>query len=88
RPSTADISTPHNLSVESHPHQSSQSYQQRPSIDASVQSSTLETRSSLLYQPHEVEGLENVRACCGGKHDVGSLCRPARHHHASASAGR
>ncbi|KAM0749543.1 hypothetical protein T439DRAFT_357881 [Meredithblackwellia eburnea MCA 4105] len=27
------------------------------------------------------EGLENVRACCSGKHDVGSLARRHHHHH-------
>lgn len=27
------------------------------------------------------EGLENVRACCDGKHDVGSLSRSGHHHH-------
>ncbi|TKA54268.1 hypothetical protein B0A53_03359 [Rhodotorula sp. CCFEE 5036] len=29
----------------------------------------------------EFEGLENVRACCNGKHDVGSLSRRNRHSH-------
>lgn len=27
------------------------------------------------------EGLENVRACCGGAHDVGSLTRNHHHYH-------
>ncbi|GAA5937266.1 hypothetical protein JCM1841_007026 [Sporobolomyces salmonicolor] len=33
----------------------------------------------------EFEGLENVRACCNGKHDVGSLSRRHHHHHHSHS---
>lgn len=34
-------------------------------------------------QDEGFEGVENVRVCCGGKHDVGSLSR--RHHHSSTN---
>ncbi|BGP16016.1 hypothetical protein JCM10213_005433 [Rhodosporidiobolus nylandii] len=36
----------------------------------------------------EFEGLENVRACCDGKHDVGSLSRRHHHHRHSSSHHR
>lgn len=33
----------------------------------------------LMADDEHWEGLENVRACCGGKHDVGSLGRKHGH---------
>lgn len=75
RPSTADMANPHSMSAET---------QARPSMDASMHSSH-EYPASLLSAA-DLEGLENVRACCGGKHDVGSLCRPR--HDRRSSDGR
>jgi len=38
-------------------------------------------RQIIRQQEEETDGLENVRACCDGKHDVGSLSRSGRHRH-------
>uniref|UniRef100_V5GFW7 PH domain-containing protein n=2 Tax=Kalmanozyma brasiliensis (strain GHG001) TaxID=1365824 RepID=V5GFW7_KALBG len=47
--------------------------------------SRLKTAEQMLEEdePEDWDGLTNVRACCDGKHDVGSL---AHHHHQAASA--
>ncbi|KDQ07330.1 hypothetical protein BOTBODRAFT_610523 [Botryobasidium botryosum FD-172 SS1] len=34
-----------------------------------------------LHEDDAYEGLENVRACCDGEHDLGSLTRKPGHHH-------
>ncbi|CAK4033808.1 Anucleate primary sterigmata A [Lecanosticta acicola] len=38
-----------------------------------------ELRTVIEQQEREADRLENVRACCDGKHDVGSLSRAGRH---------
>jgi len=41
-----------------------------------------ELRKELLKQEREADKLENVRACCDGKHDVSTLsARGSKHHH-------
>ncbi|KAI5304603.1 hypothetical protein KEM56_006274, partial [Ascosphaera pollenicola] len=77
RPSTADMANPHSMSADT---------QARPSLETSMLSSH-EYPASLLSAA-DLEGLENVRACCGGKHDVGSLCRPHPRHDRGHSDGR
>ncbi|KAI4757496.1 hypothetical protein E4T52_10545 [Aureobasidium sp. EXF-3400] len=49
--------------------------------DASVvEDSTEDLGNMLSAHEHNHNGLENVRACCDGKHDVGSLSRSAGRH--------
>ncbi|KAI5236044.1 hypothetical protein E4T43_08871 [Aureobasidium subglaciale] len=49
--------------------------------DASVvEDSTEDLGNVLTGHHHDHDGLENVRACCDGKHDVGSLSRSAGRH--------
>ncbi|KAI5196159.1 hypothetical protein AUEXF2481DRAFT_299282 [Aureobasidium subglaciale EXF-2481] len=49
--------------------------------DASVvEDSTEDLGNVLTGHDHDHDGLENVRACCDGKHDVGSLSRSAGRH--------
>ncbi|THX27821.1 hypothetical protein D6D10_09352 [Aureobasidium pullulans] len=49
--------------------------------DASVvEDSTEDLGAVLTGHMHNHDGLENVRACCDGKHDVGSLSRSAGRH--------
>jgi len=44
-------------------------------------------RQDLLKQERESDKLENVRACCDGKHDVSTLAAGGKHsHHHSAGA--
>jgi len=54
--------------------------------DASVVNDSAEDlRAVIERQERDADRLENVRACCDGKHDVGSLSRDSRHggrHHA------
>lgn len=47
-------------------------------------------RIMIEKQDREADRLENVRACCDGKHDVGSLNRNSRHasHHSHAHSHR
>ncbi|EKG21620.1 hypothetical protein MPH_01054 [Macrophomina phaseolina MS6] len=51
--------------------------------DASlVPDSAEDLRQVIEAQEREADRLENVRACCDGKHDVGSLSKkPHKHHH-------
>ncbi|KAK7516655.1 hypothetical protein IWZ03DRAFT_415181 [Phyllosticta citriasiana] len=52
--------------------------------DASViQDSAEDLRQVIEAQEREADRLENVRACCDGKHDVGSLSKKPHHHHHS-----
>lgn len=50
----------------------------------------LKTAEQMLEEdePEDWDGLTNVRACCDGKHDVGSLAHSHHHHGGSASASR
>ncbi|KAE8266950.1 hypothetical protein A4X09_0g5394 [Tilletia walkeri] len=42
----------------------------------------LKTAEEMLEEDNEgFDGLDNVRACCDGKHDVGSLAHKHHHHH-------
>ncbi|KAK5000980.1 hypothetical protein LTR66_000259 [Elasticomyces elasticus] len=57
-----------------------------PIYDASVVGESAEDlRAVIERQEREADRLENVRACCDGKHDVGSLSRNGRH---SSMGGR
>ncbi|KAI9811797.1 MAG: hypothetical protein M1832_000691 [Thelocarpon impressellum] len=48
--------------------------------DASeVHDSAEDLREAVARQDREADRLENVRACCDGKHDVGSLAKRGRH---------
>ncbi|SMR48616.1 unnamed protein product [Zymoseptoria tritici ST99CH_1E4] len=48
--------------------------------DASVAADSAEDlRAVIERQEREADRLENVRACCDGKHDVGSLSRSGKH---------
>ncbi|KAH0537430.1 hypothetical protein FGG08_005783 [Glutinoglossum americanum] len=48
--------------------------------DASeVHNSAEDLREMIELQDREADKLENVRACCDGKHDVGSLAKTGRH---------
>ncbi|KAK8214397.1 anucleate primary sterigmata protein A [Phyllosticta capitalensis] len=50
--------------------------------DASViQDSAEDLRQVIEAQERDADRLENVRACCDGKHDVGSLSKKPHHHH-------
>ncbi|KAK0654089.1 Anucleate primary sterigmata protein A [Lasiodiplodia hormozganensis] len=50
--------------------------------DASLANDSAEDlRRTLEAQEAEADRLENVRACCDGKHDVGSLSKKPHHHH-------
>lgn len=44
-----------------------------------VRKSEIPSDFDLMADDEHWEGLENVRACCGGKHDVGSLGRKRGH---------
>ncbi|KAI5287784.1 hypothetical protein KEM54_005736, partial [Ascosphaera aggregata] len=77
RPSTAEIANPHSMSADS---------QIRQSTETSMHSGN-EYPVSFLSAA-DLEGLENVRACCGGKHDVGSLCRTHARHDPKGNDGR
>ncbi|KAF2808930.1 uncharacterized protein BDZ99DRAFT_477427 [Mytilinidion resinicola] len=44
-------------------------------------------RQVIQQQEEESDRLENVRACCDGKHDVGSLSRSGRHRHSHHANG-
>ncbi|KAI5292280.1 hypothetical protein KEM52_006477, partial [Ascosphaera acerosa] len=80
-PSTAEMVNPHSLSADTQAMSvaaSTTASTVRASVDASMVSSADYPVS--LLSAAELEGLENVRACCGGKHDVGQLCRHHRHH--------
>jgi hypothetical protein len=48
----------------------------------------LKTAEEMLEEdePEGWDGLTNVRACCDGKHDVGSLAHDHSHHHGGASS--
>ncbi|KAK8172272.1 hypothetical protein BKA80DRAFT_306852 [Phyllosticta citrichinensis] len=53
--------------------------------DASViQDSAEDLRQVIEAQERDADRLENVRACCDGKHDVGSLSKKPHHHHHSS----
>lgn len=58
-----------------------------PSTSASdVDDTRLKTAEEMLEENEQLkqegyEGLDNVRACCGGRHDVGSLAHKGQHHH-------
>ncbi|EMC98750.1 hypothetical protein BAUCODRAFT_65546 [Baudoinia panamericana UAMH 10762] len=56
--------------------------------DASViEGSAEDLRNVIERQEREADRLENVRACCDGKHDVGSLSRSGRHSSMSSRVG-
>ncbi|KAK9387576.1 meiotic cell cortex C-terminal pleckstrin homology-domain-containing protein [Lipomyces mesembrius] len=50
-------------------------YEAQEAID-----STDELQAQMEREVHEMGGLENVRVCCDGKHDVSTLHRASHHH--------
>ncbi|MBW0491733.1 hypothetical protein O181_031448 [Austropuccinia psidii MF-1] len=48
-------------------------------VDETDMSISYDSRGEETQDEGGFEALENVRACCGGKHDVGSLCRRQAH---------
>ncbi|OJD35064.1 anucleate primary sterigmata protein a [Diplodia corticola] len=66
-------------------HRSKSNGQEASIYDASlVADSAEDLRQVIEAQEREADRLENVRACCDGKHDVGSLSKkPHSHHHHS-----
>ncbi|KAF2497476.1 hypothetical protein BU16DRAFT_559221 [Lophium mytilinum] len=63
------------------------SVQDTPPYQTEPHDSADDLRQIIQQQEEESDRLENVRACCDGKHDVGSLSRSGRHRHSHHGNG-
>ncbi|KAN0065213.1 hypothetical protein ACQY0O_001710 [Thecaphora frezii] len=67
-----------------------ESYDQLSDLNEPVNDPRLQTAEEMLEEDEEegFEGLDNVRACCDGKHDVGSLAHEHGHGHGGSKRSK
>ncbi|SPO42112.1 related to NUM1 - nuclear migration protein [Pseudozyma flocculosa] len=66
-----------------------ESYDHLSDLNEPISDPRLQTAEEMLEEDEGegFEGLDNVRACCDGKHDVGSLAYDHSHHHGPNGGG-